>query len=102
MTLRFEKVVPSGFTPIRLITGSISRYIERSGVLELEVGFGPTKKLSQRRMTLILRKVLVTLKQNRIKKAVLDWREIRAVADKSISDKKLAEVMAIAFTMANF
>ncbi|HYF13214.1 MAG TPA: leucyl aminopeptidase family protein [Candidatus Paceibacterota bacterium] len=102
MTIRFEKAVPQGFTPIRLITGSISRYIERSGALELEIGFGPSKGLSQRKTTTFLRKIITTAKQNKIKKAALDWREIRAVADKSISDKKLGEVMAVAFVMANF
>jgi leucyl aminopeptidase len=89
-------------TRIRLISGPISRFVERDGESELEVGFGAQKPLSQRKMTLFLRKIVATAKQNKLRNLVLDWNEIRKLASKNIEDKKLAEVAAIAFHMADF
>ncbi|TSC68549.1 MAG: leucyl aminopeptidase, partial [Parcubacteria group bacterium Gr01-1014_56] len=93
---------PAKNTLIRLILGSITRFVEKDGVSELHVGFGPTKPLSQRKMTIFLRKVVVLAKQNKLRTIALEWSEIRKLADKKISDKKLGEILAIAFQMANF
>ena len=93
---------PAKNTLIRLILGPITRFVEKEGVSELHVSFGPTKPLSQRKITIFLRKVVILAKQNKLRTIAIEWDEVRKIADKKISDKKLGELMAIAFQMANF
>ncbi len=102
MKITFEKTAPQGFTPVHLISGPLNRFMERPSGTELHVGYGAKKPLSQRKMTLFLRKIVIVSKQNKLRLVVLSWAELRALADKTISDKKLGEVAAIAFGMANF
>ncbi len=94
--------VPKGNTLIRLVLGSITRFIEKEGVTVLHVGFGPTKPLSQRKVVIFLRKIISLAKQNKLRSIAIEWSEVRKVADKKISDKKLGEILAVAFGMANF
>ncbi len=89
-------------TRIRLISGPISRFVEKGEESEFQVGYGAQKPLSQRKITLFLRKIIATAKQNKLRNLVLDWSEIRKLASKDIDDKKLAEIAAIAFHMADF
>ena len=102
MKITFVQAVPTGATPVRLISGSLNRFVERDGASSLEVGYGSKKPLSQRKMTILLRKIIVVSKQNKLKSISLDWKEIRSLADKSVQDKKLGEIAAVAFGMANF
>lgn len=91
-----------GSTQIHLISGSISKFVEVNGVAELHIGYGAKKPLTQRKITTFLRKIVVLAKQHKIKTITLDWKELRKIADKNISDKKLAEIAAVAWSMANF
>lgn len=102
MKITFVQQAPTGNTPIRLISGPISRFVEKDGAQFLEVGYGTKKSLNQRKITIFLRKIIAIAKQNKLSAITLDWKEIRGLAEKSISDKKLGEVMATAFGMANF
>jgi leucyl aminopeptidase len=70
--------------------------------MALEVGSGAAKPLSQRKIILFLRKVIVLAKQNKLRAVTLQWEEIRKIADKNIQDKKLGEILATAFHMADF
>ena len=102
MKITFTEEVPALSTQIRLISGPISRFVEMSGVSELHIGYGTQKPLSQRKITLFLRKIIATAKQNKLRSIALDWAEIRKLASKDIQDKKLGEITAIAFHMADF
>ncbi len=81
-----------------LIDGSLSRY---TGT-ELFVGIGSKKTLTRRQVTLLARKVVALARQNQIKNLSLSWKEIRKITDKKVDDADLAELMAIAFEMANY
>jgi leucyl aminopeptidase len=102
MTITNTAQVPEGSVKIRLISGSISKFVEKDGIEELHLGYGAKKGLSQRKVTLFLRKVVTTAKSYKLKNIALDWKELRSLATKDISDKKLGEIAAIAFEMANF
>ena len=102
MKILNTKAVPAESTLIRLISGPLTRFIEKDGVRELHMGFGASKTLPLRKMVLFLRKIIVTAKQNKLRKVALNWHEVRKIADKKISDKKVGEVLATAFQMANF
>lgn len=90
------------YTKINLISGSISRFTEKNGETSLGIGYGSTKPLSARKTTLFLRKIITTAKQHKLKSVALSWKDVRVVADKKLSDKKLGEVLAVAFHMADF
>jgi len=102
MKITSVEAVAPGSTKIRLIAGSISKFIEKDGVQELHLAYGAKKVLSQRKVTLFLRKVVVTAKQYKLSNIVLEWKELRSLTSKDITDKKLGEVAAIAWEMANF
>ncbi len=102
MTTTFTQALPDGFTQVRLISGPVTRFIEKNGVTELHLGYGSKKPLTQRKATIFLRKIIVVSKQYKLKSIALDWKELRALVEKSVSDKKLGEVAAVAFAMANF
>ncbi len=97
---------PQGSIVIRLISGQISRFVEKNDTAELHIGYGSSaswrKPLSQRKMTIFLRKIVALSKQHKLKSITLEWTVLRALADKKISDKKLGEVAAVAWGMANF
>ncbi len=88
--------------PVRLIEGTVSKFVEKDGAEDLRVARGKESQLSQRRMILLLRKIIATAKTNRVGKLALNWEELRALTDKKISDEKLMEIAATAFLMADF
>lgn len=102
MKILFAQEILAGSTLIRPIVGFILRFIERSGVSELHIGFGTIKPLTQRKSTIFLRKIVSLAKQNKIRTIAIDWAEIRKIASKKIPDKKLGEIAAVAFHMADF
>jgi len=105
MKILTPKALPAGSAIIRLISGPITRFVEKEGVVELHIGVGGQQGrtlLKLRKMVLVLRKVIVTAKQNKVRTLALEWSAVRKLADKTISDKKLGEILATAFQMANF
>jgi len=102
MKILFATDAPTLGTQIHLISGPISRFVEKGDIQELHIGYGDKKPLSQRKITLFLRKIVATAKQNKLGEILLDWVELRKLADKNIPDKKLAEIASIAFHMADF
>ena len=105
MKILTPKALPAGSAIIRLISGPITRFVEKEGVVELHIGVGGQQGrtlLKLRKMVLVLRKVIVTAKQNKVRTLALEWSAVRKLADKTISDKKLGEILATAFQMAKF
>jgi leucyl aminopeptidase len=98
---------PRGTSHITLIPGPISKFTTLGDITRLEVGLGSDeavakKPFSQRKVTLLLRKMVTLAKQYKLKGFVISWSDLRRVADKNISDKKLGEIAAIAWGMADF
>lgn len=85
-------------TPLKLINGSVSRF---DGQV-LSLGIGDKKALTQRRLIPALRKAVMFAKQNEVKAFSLDFKDLRAIALKAISDTDLAQLCAEAFVMANY
>jgi leucyl aminopeptidase len=113
MKILSVQAAPQGANQIRFISGSISKFVETNGSAGLHIGTGRqgdtlTQKrpkvspLNQRKITIFLRKIISLAKQNKLKSIAVDWKDLRALADKKVSDRKLGEVAAVAWEMANF
>src|SRR5665213_1499022 len=83
---------------IRLISGSLTSF---TGT-EIHIGIGEAKTLPRRKMITLMRKVVMLAKQNRQKAIEVDFKDVRRVAEKKITDFDLASLMASAFEMANY
>ncbi len=96
--MQFTSETPKGAVLVGLAEGSQSRF---TGT-ELVVGVGSAKTLTQRKMVILMRKVVSLAKQNKIKAIEIDWAAIRKIADKKINDADLGALVAVAFLMANY
>lgn len=101
-TIEFKAEAGEGAIKIRLIEGSLSRFTGE----ELYVATGQQKKvspfLSRRKVVILMRKIVSLAKQNKVKEFVVEWKDIRRVAEKKISDFDLGQIAAVAFVMANY
>ncbi len=88
---------PTG-RPLGFIEGPLSRF----DGLTMLVGYGDKKGLTRRKLIPMLRKALQFAKQNEAKSISIDFKELRALAPKAVSDADLAELTAEAFVMANY
>ncbi len=105
-----------GAVAVRLVSGSLTKFVEKNGTTTLEIGhgdsfggghgtsFGDTKDKTfpRGKMILLMRKVVTVAKQNKLSAIVLEWKDIRALAEKPVTDASLGEIVAIAFGMAHF
>lgn len=83
---------------VRLISGSLTTFTST----ELNIGIGTAKTLPRRKMVILMRKVVSVAKQNQVKDISIDWKDIRRIADKSITDFDLGSLTAVAFAMAEY
>lgn len=88
----------AGYRPLRFIEGPLSRF----DGLAMLVGYGDKKILTPRKLIPLLRKALQFAKQNEARAISVDFKELRALAPKAISDAHLAQTIAEAFVMANY
>ncbi len=92
--------------PLRFIEGPLNRFDGAS----LLIGYGPfdsaqgkqPKALPRRKAIMLMRKAASFAKQNQIKAFEIDFKEIRTLAAKDVSDTELAELVAEAFIMVNY
>ena len=84
--------------PLRFIEGPLNRFDGAS----LLVGYGTAKALPRRKAIMLMRKAASFAKQNQIKAFEIDFKEIRTLAAKDISDAELAELIAEAFMMVDY
>ncbi len=84
--------------PLRFIEGPLNRFDGMS----LVVGFGDKKALPRRKAVMLMRKAASFAKQNQVKTFEIDFKEIRTLAAKDISDADLAQLVAEAFVMVNY
>ena len=91
-----------GLVSIRLIEGGSTKFVEKNNAEELHIGFGKERPLNRRKLIVFLRKIITTAKQNKLKHISVAWSDIRSMGGTDITDQELAELMAVAFEMANF
>lgn len=84
--------------PLRFIEGPLSRF----DGLSMLVGYGDKRALTARKMIPLLRKALQFARTNEAKAMSIDFKELRALAPKAITDADLAQTIAEAFVMANY
>lgn len=87
-----------GFRNLGFIEGPLSRF----DGLNLVVGYGDKKPLTARKFTMLMRKALSFAKQNHVREFAIDFKQIKALAPKSLTDAKVAEIVAVAFHMTNY
>lgn len=87
-----------GFIGVRFVEGSLNTFTGK----ELRIAYGEKKSLSRRKLILLMRKVVATARQNRIKNLDINWKDIRAFVPKDISNHDLGELSAVAFVMADY
>uniref|UniRef100_UPI00119828FB hypothetical protein n=1 Tax=Brachyspira hyodysenteriae TaxID=159 RepID=UPI00119828FB len=102
MTLEVNRSAKKNSTRLIPQKGKETRFVETKNGLELRVGSGKDERLMRRKLVLFARKSIVCAKQNKLKILHTDWSDWRAIADKTLSDAEVGEVIAIAFLMANF
>ena len=88
---------------LRFIEGPLNRFDGTS----LLVGYDPLdsaqgKTLPRRKAIMLMRKAASFAKQNHIQAFEIDFKEIRALVAKDISDADLSELIAEAFMMADY
>jgi len=86
------------YRPLRFIEGPLSRF---DGITML-VGYGDKKNLTRRKLIPTLRKALQFARNNEAKAISIDFKELRAMSPKAVSDTDLAQLCAEAFVMANY
>ena len=121
--MKFQPTAEKGATTIRLVDGSLNKFVDRVVAQELHIGTGlgpkatPSKAkespskiggdtsdklLTRRKLILLMRKVVSVSKQNKLSSIALDWKEIRALAPQEISDADLGELSGTALVMADY
>lgn len=80
------------------IEGSLNRFDGKT----LSIGYGSAKPLSRRKFVLFTRKIVNVAKANRIKAIDVDFKELKALAPKELSDYEAAKITATSFMMANY
>jgi leucyl aminopeptidase len=93
-----------GFRNMGFIEGPLSRF----DGLNLLVGtgwdpkLGKQKALTRRKFTMLMRKALSFAKQNQVREFAIDFKQIKALAPKEMSEPEVAETVATAFEMTNY
>ncbi len=84
--------------------GTVSKFVETKDGHELRIAYGKKESLplSRRKAVLFLRKIVATAKQYKIKSLSLPWSDVRSLVHADVSNAQLGEMMAVAFSMANF
>ncbi|HEY4502027.1 MAG TPA: leucyl aminopeptidase family protein [Candidatus Paceibacterota bacterium] len=84
--------------PLRFIEGPLCRF----DGLSMLIGYGDKKTLTQRKLIVVLRKAVQFAKQNEVRGISLDFKDLRAISPKTLSDTGVAQLAAEAFVMANY
>lgn len=96
--MKFDTRVGKGDVVVDFVSGSVNRFDGKV----LSVAYGDKKPLNRRKFVLQMRKVVATAKQNKLKSIAVDFKDIRALAPKEMSDFDVAQVAAVAFVMADY
>ena len=77
-----------------------SRFVLFGGNETLEIKISEKKKMNQRQVIFVARKIVAFAKTHKIKKLAIDWNIIKTL--KSNSEQLLAEIFGTNFEMANY
>src|SRR6185369_11133870 len=96
--MEFHPTAPKGAMPVVFVEGGLSKFTGS----ELHIAHGDKKPLNRRKFVLLARKVVHFAKQNKVKSIVLDFKDLRALAPKELSDQEVGKVVGTAFVMADY
>jgi leucyl aminopeptidase len=113
--MEFTPTAPKNALTIRFIEGSLNKFTGE----ELHIGIGQGKDsrqhlpglrsrlfkpspLNRRKTVIFMRKVASVAKQHQAKAIELEWKDIRRIAEKKISDFDLGSLVGTAFVMADY
>ncbi len=102
MKIETKKNASKASVDVRFTPGTVSKFRTEGGREELAVAYGATKSLRRRKLVLLLRKTVATAKHYKLKSLVFSWNDIRELAAQDIDDAALGELLAVAFSMADF
>jgi leucyl aminopeptidase len=93
-----DEISLTTYRKLSFIEGPLNRF----DGLSLVIGFGDKKALPRRKVIMLMRKAASFAKQNQVKAFTIDFKEIRALAAKEITDADLAQLTAEAFQMVTY
>ncbi len=105
--MKFQVQPEKSAVIVQLVHGPLTKFVDRVVQQELHIGTGVTaaseeKKLSKRKFTLLMRKVVATAKQYKLNAIQIDWLDIRNIAPQALTDYELGEIAGTAFVMAEY
>lgn len=96
--MKFQPQAPKKAYKVKFIEGSLNRFDGKT----LSVSVGDKKPLTRRKFVVAMRKVVAYAKQNRVKALSLDFKDIRALAPKELTDIQVGTIVGTAFVMADY
>lgn len=96
--MRIVSQAPKNAITTSLVEGSVSRYDGHS----LAIAVGELKPQTRRKFILLMRKVVATAKQYKVKSFSLAYKDIKALSPKQLTPLEIAELAAVAFMMAAY
>ncbi|MDO8548090.1 MAG: hypothetical protein Q7R71_00235, partial [bacterium] len=86
--MKFQPKAERGAVKIKFIKGSEGRFNGK----ELSIGYGDTKPLTRRKFVLLMRKVVATAKQNKAVNIAIDFKDIKSLAPRGMSEVEVAQI----------
>jgi len=87
---------------VRFVKGSGVRLIEREKGLELALGIDESGKITRRKFITLVRKIIQTAKQNKIKRVAVKFDDLFFPKFKDASKREISSILAQNMEMANF
>lgn len=87
---------------VKFVKGSSTRLIERDKGLELALGIDEVGKITRRKFITLIRKIVQTAKQNKIKRVAVKFDDLFFPKLKNTSKGEIASLLAQNMEMANF
>jgi leucyl aminopeptidase len=110
--MEFTFDAQKGFRNLGFIEGPLSRFdglnllVGTGTPIDKAQGKGPKlgkqKPLNQRKFTMLMRKALNFAKQNHVREFAIDFKQIKTLAPKDLTEPNIAEIIATAFLMTNY
>lgn len=99
--MKFQTTPAKGAITVELIEGSLNRFDGK----KLSIGYGNPPaggRLNRRKFVLFTRKIVSLSKQNRLKSISVDFKDLKSIAPKGLSDAEVGKISATSFAMAGY
>lgn len=96
-----KKISDGGHILVSFSSGELVETLANaSGNKELKIGIGDKKNFNQRKLIILIRKIIAISKNNQLKKIAVSFDELLALPNTNL--KSLAEIFGVNIEMANF